>query len=73
MFTRVTLESLRYKYTSRRVLQRERMTSSLTFLSNSVRQATSRQREKTVLQVRTKREGLSKLCTIKSSFCVINC
>ena len=73
MYWNNTLESLRYKYTSRRVLQRERMTSSLAFLSNSVRQATSRQREETVLQVRTKREGLSKLYTIKSSFSIINC
>ena len=69
----IVLESLRYKYTSRRVLQRERMTSSLAFLSNSVRQATSSQREKLVLQVKTKREGLSQLYTIKSSFSIINC
>ena len=68
-----SLESLRYKYTSRRVLQRERMTSSLAFLSNSVRQATSSQREKLVLQVKTKREGLSQFYTIKSSFSIINC
>ena len=60
--------SLRYKYTS----QRERMTSSLTFFPNSVRQATSTQREKPVLQVRARREGLPKLFMIKSSFYVIN-
>ena len=68
-----SIESLRYKYMSRRVLQRERMMSSLAFLSNSVRQATSSQREKLVLQVKTKREGLSQLYTIKSSFSIINC
>ena len=49
------------------------MTSSLAFLSNSVRQATSSQREKLVLQVKTKREGLFQLYTIKSSFSIINC
>ena len=48
------------------------MTSSLTFFPNSVRQATSTQREKPVLQVGAKREGLPKLFIIKSSFYVIN-
>ena len=38
--------------------------------AGSVRQAT--QREKPVLQVRAKREGLPKLFIIKSSFYVIN-
>ena len=66
------LESLRYKYTCGRVRQRERMTSSLTLFPNSVRQATSSQREKPVLQVRTKRESLPKHFTIKSSFYIIN-
>ena len=37
-----------------------------------VLQATSSQREKPVLQVRTKREGLPKLFIIKSSFYMIN-
>ena len=48
------------------------MTSSWTFFPNSERQATSSQRVKPVLQVRTKREGLPELFTIKSSFYIIN-